>query len=148
MWLQTWDCSGDGRALLLLLCGTSLYILAPTEGEKVPGYNSPLRPTGSVQRAYGTQTLFRGECRWVGECDGVGEYACVSSPSLSPLFCLFLSAMLRLKSRTFNTVHNCSTTELHPNNAHLSQPFLVSPWMPPTSPCNSIGHLCENQAAQ
>lgn len=100
------------------LCSTSLYILAPTEGEKVPGYNSPLRPTGSVQRAYGTQTLFRGECRWVvwvWWC----RWVCMcffSFPVPSPLSISLCNVKTQIQNLLHSTqlLYHWTTSQQHP----------------------------------
>lgn len=138
LWLQTWACSGDGRALLLLLWSASLHILSPTEGEKIPGYDSPLRSTASVQirktdvaQGWGRE----GGHMYVSML--VLMYMHVFLLPSSPLSWIFLSAVLSLKP----TVSNCSTHELHPKQCPLFPTFPSITMDTTHESCCFIGHL-------
>lgn len=120
LWLQTWAHSGDGRALLLLLRSVSLHSLSPAEGEKIPGCDSPLRPTASVQIRK-TDVVQRWRRR--GSHELVLMYMHAFLLPSSPFSWLLLSGVLRLKPRTFSTVRNGSTPELHPKQSPLFPTF-------------------------
>lgn len=120
LWLQTWAHSGDGRALLLLLRSVSLHSLSPAEGEKIPGCDSPLRPTASVQIRK-TDVVQRWRRRGAHEL--VLMYVHTFFLPSSPFSWLLLSGVLRLKPRTFSTVRNGSTPELHPKQSPLFPTF-------------------------
>lgn len=119
LWLQTWAHSGDGRALLLLLRSASLHSLSPAEGEKIPGCDSPLRPTASVQIRK-TDVVQRWRRRGAHEL--VLMYMRAFLLPSSPFSWVLLSGVLRLKPGTFSTVRNCSTPELHPKQCPLFPP--------------------------
>lgn len=116
LWLQTWAHSGDGRALLLLLRSASLHSLSPAEGEKIPGCDSPLRPTASVQIRK-TDVVQRWRRRGAHEL--VLMYMRAFLLPSSPFSWVLFSGVLRLKPGTFSTVRNCSTPELHPKQCPL-----------------------------
>lgn len=142
LWLQTWARSGDGRALLLPLQSASLHILSPTEGEKIPGYDSRLRPTASVQ-IWKTDVVQGWGRRETRECVGVDVCACISPPFLTALLDISLCSV---EPQTQNLLHSAQPLSYIPNNAHFSQPSPGSPWIQPTSPAPSLVICVENQA--
>ena len=125
------SCCGykPGPALEMAGLSSCLYRVQPytsfhQQKVKRSRYDSPLRSTASVQirKTDAVQRWGQLETR---ECVSVLVLMYMHAfllPS-SPLSWIFLSAVLSLKPRTFSTVRNCSTPELHPKQCPLFPTF-------------------------
>lgn len=124
------------------LYGVHPYTSFHQQKVKRSRYDSPFRPTASVQIRK-TDVVQGWGRRETHECVSVLVLMYVHAfllPS-SPLSWIFLSAVLSLKPRTFSTVRNCSTPELHPKQCPLSPTFPRITMDTTHEPCCFIGHL-------